>query len=112
MRVEISDELTNLVRDIAAAEGRPVSEVLEEALLLYLEGRRAPGTEGSDDVDVAAWVNDRPGSAEERSRDGFLALLDRMSSRFDLDGEEAMKIAVEEQRAFRRERSERERAKR
>ncbi len=49
-------------------------------------------------------------AARERSAsprdDGFLALLDRMSSRFDLDEDEAMRLAVEEQHAFRRGRRE------
>ncbi len=45
-------------------------------------------------------------AAANRPRDGFLALIDRMSSRFDLDDpDEAMRIAVEEQHAFRRKRA-------
>lgn len=40
------------------------------------------------------------------SSDSFRALLDRMSDRFDLDEDEAMELAIEEQRAHRRERGE------
>lgn len=112
MRVEISEELTNLVRDIAEAEGRSVSEVLEEAVVRYLDTGGASRGERLSDVDVAAWVSDRPEGTEGRPRDGFLALLDRMASRFDLEEGEAMRIAVEEQHASRRDRAESERAER
>jgi hypothetical protein len=111
--VEIGPKHANLLRDIARARGLSEEEVLEEALLLYLESsKRATSIEGSDDVDVAAWVNERTAATEERPPDGFLALLDRMHDRFGLDEDEAMRIAVEEQHAFRRERAAREQAER
>ena len=44
-------------------------------------------------------------SDEALPHDQFLSLIARMSSRFDLDEDEAMRVAVEEQRAFRRERN-------
>lgn len=101
--MEISPRIANLVRDIASAEGRSEEEVLDEAVARYLSMRRAGGVSG--DIEVPEWVAGSLEDAEERPRDGFLALIDRMSSRFDLDDpDEAMMIAVEEQHAFRRER--------
>jgi hypothetical protein len=88
--VEISPKIANLLRDIARAEGRSEEEVLGDALALY-QGREP-----------------KPRSYEQLAE--FQAFLNRMSSRFDLEDEdEAMRIAIEEQNAFRRERSESER---
>jgi hypothetical protein len=88
--VEISPRIANLLRDIARAEGRSEEEVLGDALALY-QGR-----------------GPKPRSYEQLAE--FQAFLNRMSSRFDLEGEdEAMRIAIEEQNAFRRELSESER---
>lgn len=101
--MEISPRIANLLRDIANAQGRSEEEILEEAVARYLGMLRAGGE--SRDIYVPDWVTSSPEDAEERPRDGFLALIDRMSSRFDLDDpDEAIRIAVEEQHAFRRER--------
>ena len=122
-RIEISTELLEAVRQLAASQGRPVEEVLNEAVARYLAG---PVVRRVDEgVDLPGWVagaGDPEGAyrgwtgggffasgtvhAAERPRDGFLALIDRMASRFDLDDpDEALRIAVEEQHAFRRERA-------
>jgi len=87
--VEISARIANLLRDLARAEGRSEEEVLDDALALYQR-----------------WVPE-PHSYEQFAE--FQAFLLQMSSRFDLDEDEAMRIAIEEQNAFRRERSESER---
>ncbi len=81
MRTEIGKELLEAVRQLAKAQGRSEREVLDEAVRAYLAslGR---------------------GQREE----DFPALLDRMSSRFDLDEDEALELANEELHAFRRER--------
>jgi hypothetical protein len=80
---EISTELLEELRRWAEVQGRSEGEVLEEAVRRYLRGPRPAG-------------------------DQFLALLDRMSSRFGIDDpDEAMRIAVEEQHAVRRERADR-----
>jgi hypothetical protein len=87
--VEISPRIANLLRDIACAEGRSEEEVMDDALALY-QGR-VP----------------KPHTHEQLVE--FQAFLNRMSSRFDLEDEdEAMRVAIEEQNAFRRERSESE----
>lgn len=113
MPVEINEKLLVHLRLIAEEQGRPLAEVLEEAVLRYLEGaeavRRDPEREPDIGEEIGEIYVERPG---ERLRDPFLALLDRMSSRFDLDEDEAMRIAVEEQHAFRRESAERKGAER
>lgn len=97
LNIEIGGRLVPILLRFAQEQGRDPDEVMEEALLLYLRER---------DVDLGRSIG-KP--AEERPREPLLALLDRMSSRFDLDEDEAMRIAVEEQRAFRSERADRER---
>jgi hypothetical protein len=87
--VEISTRIANLLRDIARAEGRSEEEVLNDAVALYQR-----------------WVPEHH-SAEQFAE--FRAFLDQMSSRFDLGEDEAMRMAIEEQNSFRRERSESER---
>ena len=88
--MEISTRIANLLRNIARAEGRSEEEVLDDALALYQR-----------------WVPEHH-SAEQFAE--FQAFLNQMSSRFDLEDEdEAMRIAIEEQKAFRQERSESER---
>jgi hypothetical protein len=87
--VEISTRIANLLRDIARAEGRSEEEVLNDAVALYQR-----------------WVPEHH-SAEQFAE--FQAFLDQISSRFDLGEDEAMRIAIEEQNSFRRERSESER---
>ena len=89
MAVEISTRIANLLRDIARAEGRSEEEVLNDAVALYQR-----------------WVPEHH-SAEQFAE--FQAFLDQISSRFDLGEDEAMRIAIEEQNSFRRERSESER---
>jgi hypothetical protein len=100
--VEISQRIANLLRDIASARGRSEEEVLDEALVLYLRH-----FESESEPDIG-----RPVRHEGEPLDPFLELISRMRARFDLDEEEAMRIAVEEQHAFRRERAEREGAER
>lgn len=87
--MEISTRIANLLRDIARAEGRSEEEVLNDAVALYQR-----------------WVPQHH-SAEQFAE--FQAFLDQISSRFDLGEDEAMRIAIEEQNSFRRERSESER---
>jgi hypothetical protein len=87
--VEISTRIANLLRDIARAEGRSEEEVLNDAVALYQR-----------------WVPEHH-SAEQFAE--FQAFLDQISSRFDLGEDEAMRMAIEEQNSFRRERSESER---
>jgi hypothetical protein len=87
--VEISTRIANLLRDIARTEGRSEEEVLNDAVALYQR-----------------WVPEHH-SAEQFAE--FQAFLDQISSRFDLGEDEAMRIAIEEQNSFRRERSESER---
>ncbi len=108
MEVTLNARLLRILRHLADEQGRPESAILEDAVVRYL---RELGVE-EDDLDIGRPIRRvRIGPVEEPSPpplDPFLALLDRMSSRFDLDEDEAMRIAVEEQQAFRRERSERE----
>lgn len=87
--MEISTRIANLLRDIARAEGRSEEEILNDAVALYQR-----------------WVPEHH-SAEQFAE--FQAFLDQISSRFDLGEDEAMRIAIEEQNSFRRERSESER---
>ena len=126
--MEINPKISNLLRDLATAEGRSEEEVLEEALVSYLQRFSTLGDEPNIGSDVYEIYVDSPevdpprvrrylvsrsaASPEDRPRDGFLALIDRMSSRFDLDEDEAMRIAVEEQHAFRRESANHERTER
>ncbi len=79
-KTEIDAGLLEELRRRAKELGRPEGELLDEAVRRYLE-RSDPGR--------------------------FEELLDRMSSRFDLDEDEAMKIAYEELHAMRREKRER-----
>ena len=101
MQVEISGRLLRLIRALAEAQGRSEDEVLEEAVLRYLREMGIEGEPGVGRELGEIYV----GSPSDRPQDPFLSLITRMSSRFDLDEDEAMRIAVEEQRAFRRERS-------
>ena len=71
--IYVDKDVLRHVRVAAAREGRPVSELVEEAL------RRAT----------------------------FTDVVERIRARFDLDPEEAERIAVEEVRAYRREQAER-----
>lgn len=81
-RTEISPELLEAVRGIARDQGRPEREVVEEAVRGYLA------------------------ALDSISGGDFRALLDRMSGSFeDLSEDEAMELALEEQRSLRRERA-------
>jgi hypothetical protein len=104
LQVEISARLLRVIRDLAEAQGRGESEVLEEAVVRYLQEL---GVEAEPDIGrpIGEIYAESPG---DHPRDPFLALIDRMSSRFALDEDEAMRIAVEEQHAFRQESAERE----
>ena len=101
MQVEISGRLLRLIRTLAEAQGRGEDEGLEEAVLRYVRGLGIEDEPGVGRELGEIYV----GRTGERPRDQFLSLITRMSSRFDLDEDEAMRIAVEEQRAFRRERN-------
>jgi len=77
------------VRRVASSQGRSEREILDDAVRGYI---------------VAVEGGDKSGNP--RSVKEARALLARMSSRLgDLDEDEAMEIALREQRAFRRERA-------
>lgn len=86
VETKISQDLMEAVRDRAAAENREDTEAIEEAITRYLK----------------------------ESSGGIIGLLDRIAEGRrrrgveELSEEEAMKLAVEEQHAWRRERRERE----
>jgi hypothetical protein len=106
VQVEISARLLRLVSDIAQQQGRAEEEVLEEAVVRYLREM------GVEDADIGRELGEiyvePPLEGPFRSRGApFLELLSRMRSRFDLDPDEAMQIAVREQHAARQERRER-----
>jgi hypothetical protein len=102
-RTEISTELLEELRRFAEEYGRSEEEMLEEAVARYLE--RLRGT--AEEVEGPVW-GEGVAVSEELPHDGFLTLIERMSRRFDVDEDEAVRIAVEEQHAFRSERAERE----
>ena len=77
MRTEIDDGLLDGIRRLARDQGRPERELLDEAVRRYLE-RSDPRR--------------------------FEELLEGMSSRFNLDDDEAERLAYEELHAMRRER--------
>lgn len=77
MQAEIDEKLLAEIRRLAGEQGRSEGELLDEAVRRYLE-------------------RSNPRRFEE--------LLERMSSRFDLDEDEAERIAYEELHAMRRER--------
>jgi metal-responsive CopG/Arc/MetJ family transcriptional regulator len=77
VQVEIDEKLLKEIRKLADEQGRSEHELLDEAVRLYLE-------------------RSNPRRFEE--------LLERISSRFDLDEIEAERIAYEELHAMRRER--------
>jgi hypothetical protein len=101
VQVEISARLLQLISSIARQQGRAEEEVLEEAVVRYLREM------GVEDADIGRQIGEiyaEPLEDPYRSRDPFLALLGRMRSRFELDPDEAMQIAVREQHAARQER--------
>lgn len=104
MQVEISARLLQLISNIARQQGRAEEEVLEEAVVRYL---RELGVEEADIGREIGEIYVERFEGPYRSADPFLALLSRMRSRFELDSDEAMQIAVREQHAARQERRER-----
>ena len=110
LNIEIGGRLVPLLLRLARRQGREPDEIKEEALLRYV---RWLGLDEELDPDIGRQIGEVYVESPDEptpARDGFLALLDRMSSRFDLDDpDEAMRIAVEEQHAFRSERAERQR---
>jgi hypothetical protein len=106
--IEINTKLLVELRRLAEEEGRSEAEVLEEAVALYLERIRGPV---EPDSEPRAYGGELL-TPEEPPHNGFLTLIERMSRRFDVDEEEAVRIAVEEQHAFRSERADREEAER
>ena len=77
MQTEIDERLLGQLRELASEQGRSERELLDEAVMSYLQ-RSDPRR--------------------------FEELLERMSGRFELSDEEAMRIANEELHAMRRER--------
>lgn len=77
MQTEIDERLLAQLRELASEQGRSERELLDEAVMSYLQ-RSDPRR--------------------------FEELLERMSSRFELTDEEAQRVANEELHAMRRER--------
>jgi hypothetical protein len=90
--MEIDDNLLEVVRKVAAEQGRDERALIDEAVRRYLD---APAT---------SLVESLRQEQELRQESEFVALLDRMSSRVDLDGDEAMDLANTEIRALYEER--------
>lgn len=90
--IDIDEGLLRGLRRLAEERGREERELLEDAVRSYLQHDRS-GT-------VRREIEDKFSD----DRDEFAMLLERMSGRFDLDDENAIKIAVDEQHAWRRER--------
>lgn len=86
--LEVDDTLLKAVRKTAVEQGRDEREVIAEALRRYLD---TPA-----DALIESFRRDR----EQRQEREFTDLLDRMSSRFDLDEDEAMNLATSEIRAM------------
>ena len=105
LRIEISGRLVPILLRLAQEQGRDLDEITQEALVRYLHEQGIETGPGLGKSIEAI----RTESPEDAPRDPLPYLLDQMSSRFDLDEDEAMRIAVEEQHAFRAERSERQR---
>jgi hypothetical protein len=90
--MEIDERLLEAVRKVAAEQERDEREVIEEAVRRYLD---APS------ISVVESLRQEQELAQQR---GFVELLDRMGSRFDLDEDEAMELANAELRAMYEER--------
>jgi hypothetical protein len=111
IRLEIGGRLAPILLRLAREQDRDPNEITEEALARYLQELGVEMGPGLGRVIREVNVE----APEEGSRDSFLALLSRMSSRFDLEEDEAERIAVEEQHTWRlerRERAQRERTER
>lgn len=87
----IDDRLLEAVRKMAAEQGRDEREVIEEAVRRYL------------DAPAESFVEAFRREQELTQQRDFVALLERMSSSFDLDEDEAMDLATGELRAMREE---------
>ena len=90
--MEIDDELLEAVRRRAAEQGRAERDVIEEAIRRYLDGPATSPIEALQQEQV------------HRNTRRFVALLNRMGSRFELDEDEAMDLANAELHAMREER--------
>ena len=105
LRIEIGGRLVPILLRLAQEQGRAPNEIMQEALVRYLHEQ---GIETGPDIGKPIeTIHAEP--PKDAPRNPLPGLLDRMSSRFDLDEDEAMRIALEEQHAFRAERSERQR---
>jgi hypothetical protein len=102
LRIEIGGRLVPILLRLAQEQDRTPEEIMQEALVRYLheQGIETGPNIGKPIEEIYA---EPPKDAPSNPLPG---LLDRMSSRFDLDEDEAMRIAVEEQHAFRAEHSE------
>ena len=101
VRTEISGELLEAVRRLAEEQGRSESEVLDDAVRYFL-GSYAYFTRISEhhDVDVAALL---PWGFNIRELLDRVDAWQRSRDVEPLSDEEAMRLAVEEQHASRRE---------
>lgn len=89
---EIDDRLLEAVRKEAAEQGRDERALIDEAVRRYL------------DAPSASLVESLRREQELRQEREFVTLLGRMSSRFDLDEDEAVDLANTEIRAMYEER--------
>lgn len=80
----LAEDIRTATKVAAVAGNRSESDVVEEALRRYLQSDEA-----------------------QRGRDSIRALMDRVSARFDLTEDQAMRIANEELHAMRAERKNR-----
>lgn len=118
MQVEINDRLLGLIRQLAEDQARSETEVLEEAVSLYMtflafRGEVAGLSEGSppegDSASIGRPIREVYISApqeHQRSLEDLFRYIDREQRERGvepLSEEEAMRLAVEEQRALRRE---------
>lgn len=118
MQVEINDRLLGLIRQLAEDQARSETEVLEEAVSLYMtflafRGEVAGLSEGSppegDSASIGRPIREVYISAPQehlRSLEDLFRYIDREQRERGvepLSEEEAMRLAVEEQRALRRE---------
>ncbi len=90
--MEIDDKLLEAVRKLAAEQGRDERALIDEAVRRYLE------------ASSASLVDSLGREQKLHQEREFAALLDRMSSRFDLDEDEAMDLANTEIRTMYEER--------
>ena len=108
LNIEIGGRLVPLLLGLARRQGREPDEITEEALVRYV---RWLGLDEELDPGIGRQIGEvYVESPDEPTRVLAVRDEDPQSSRFDLnDPDEAMRIAVEEQHAFRSERAERQR---